>query len=173
MHRLSIMTVLISMIALPGCAHQAGRDEQREVWTHSGFTNFIQGRFGDGGANTYVSAQGRIQLVNRWDLNNDGHIDLVFANSHPHVERLDAVIYWGNGRDFDGSRMTPVANEGAQRAVAADLNNDGRMDVVLPSYTNGTWSKMDSAVYYGASQEPREAPEGDGAAGWSMQGFRM
>lgn len=169
MHRLNLVTVLIVMIVFPGCAHQAGRNGQREVWTQSGFTSFDHGRFGDGGANTYVSADGRIQLVNRWDLNNDGYIDLVFANSHPHVERLDAAIYWGNGKDFDDSRKTPVANEGAQRTVAADLDDDGQMDAVFPSYTNGTWSKMDSAVYYGGGGDARA--EGAGASAWSMPPF--
>ena len=55
------------------------------IWRESTFADFADGSFGDGGANTYVSARGRIQLVNRWDLNQDGFIDLVFANTHPHM----------------------------------------------------------------------------------------
>lgn len=149
-------------------AGPAGGDPP-EVWRQSRFEDFAQGRFGDGGANTYVSARGRVQLVNRWDLNDDGFIDLVFANSHPHVEKLDAAIYWGNGKDFDVSRMSWVPNEGAQRTVAADLDGDGRMDAVVPNYTNGTWSRMDSFVYYGGptgarARDPR-------AVGWGFPPF--
>ncbi|MDO8587561.1 MAG: VCBS repeat-containing protein [Armatimonadota bacterium] len=128
-------------------------EESPVVWTQSGFKDFIQGRFGDGGANTYVSAKGRIQLINRWDLNDDGSIDLVFVNTHPHVEKLDATIYWGDGKDFDLRRASDIPNEGAQWTAAADIDGDGNMDAVVPNYTNGTWSKMDSYVYYGGLAE--------------------
>src|SRR6187455_1921080 len=109
------------------------------VWRLDSFEDFRAGTFGDGGANMYVSAAGRVELVNRWDLNNDGFLDLVFANSHPHVEKLDATIYWGNGKDFDAARASAVPNEGAQWTIAADLDKDGRVDAVIPNYTNGTW----------------------------------
>ena len=123
------------------------------VWVEKSFEDFIDGRLGDGGANTYVSKRGRIQLINNWDLNQDGYLDLVFSNTHSHREKLDAVIYWGNGRDFDISRSSQIPNDGAQRATASDLNQDGRLDLVLPNYTNGTWDGMDSYVYYGGIDE--------------------
>ena len=74
------------------------------VWTQSTFEDFQSGRFEDAGANAYVSRQGRVQLINKWDLNDDGFLDVVFANSHSQAEKLDATIYWGNGRDFDDRR---------------------------------------------------------------------
>jgi hypothetical protein len=120
------------------------------VWTQSSHAEFAKGRFGDAGANTYVSARGRIQVVNRWDLNTDGEIDLVFANSHPQAEKLDSVIYWGNGKDFSDKNRSFVPNEGSQNCAAADLNGDGKTDLVVANYANGTWSKMPSFVYYGA-----------------------
>jgi len=86
--------------------------------------DFGKGSFGDAGANMYVSADGRIHLINRWDLNQDGYIDLVFNNSHLHVEKLDAVIYWGNGKDFDARQVAYLPNDGAHNIVAADLNGD-------------------------------------------------
>src|SRR5690242_20608480 len=69
------------------------------MWIQQGFDEFKKGSFEDGGANMYISAAGKIELINRWDFNNDGCIDLVFANSHPQAEKLDAVIYWGDGKD--------------------------------------------------------------------------
>ena len=123
------------------------------IWQEHTFQDFIDGHFGDGGANTYVSAKGRIQLINKWDLNQDGYLDLVFSNTHPHREKLDAAIYWGNGKDFDGSRSSYVPNDGAQNAVATDINRDGQMDLILPNYTNGTWDGMDSFVYYGGIED--------------------
>jgi len=123
---------------------------------------------GDGGANTYVSARGRVQLVNSWDLNQDGYLDLVFSNTHPHREALDAAIYWGNGKDFDGSRRSFVPNDGAQNAAAADLDGDGQMDLVLANYTNGTWDGMDSYVYYGGIQELKARKD---ASQWGFHPF--
>jgi hypothetical protein len=110
-----------------------------------------------------------VQLVNRFDLDNDGSIDLVMANSHPQAERLDAAIYWGNGKDFDIARRTLVPNEGAQWTIAADLNGDGKTDVVVPSYANGTWSKMPSAVYYGDPQEVKQ--RGPSSTEWGNYPF--
>src|SRR5688572_12698004 len=83
------------------CAH----GESPLTWRENTFQDFMTGRFGDGGANTYVSARGTIELVNRWDLDNDGTLDLVFANTHFHREKLDSAIFWGNGSDFDVARM--------------------------------------------------------------------
>ena len=127
--------------------------QANNVWKESSFEDFADGSFGDGGANTYVSYKGRVQLINHWDLNHDGFIDLVFSNTHPHREKLDAEIYWGNGKDFDGRRKSRVPNDGSQWSSAADLNNDGRVDLVLANYTNGTWDGMDSYVYFGGIEE--------------------
>lgn len=156
--RLLVFLTLVSLVTA-----DSPRARAADVWKLTTFEDFRKGTFGDGGTNMYISALGRVELVNRWDLNHDGFIDLVFANSHPHVEKLDASIYWGNGKDFDGSRMSYVPNEGAQWTVAADLDQDGQIDAVIPNYTNGTWSKMDSAIYYGG------APVADAA--WSVPPF--
>ncbi|HEV2294784.1 MAG TPA: VCBS repeat-containing protein [Tepidisphaeraceae bacterium] len=169
--------VAIGLFVGSGCASVEGANEQQRtdateslyVWTQDSFDDFRQGTLSDGGNNTYVTASGKIQLVNRWDLNNDGHIDLVFANSHPQAEKLDAVIYWGNGKDFDASRTMAVPNAGAQWTIAADLNRDGKTDAVIPNYANGTWSKMDSFVYFG-DPEGVKNPDQDSAR-WTNYPF--
>lgn len=143
------LTLSVSLLSADG--------QPRLIWRQNSFKDFAAGSFGDGGANTYVSARGVIQLVNRWDLDLNGALDLVFANTHPHVEKLDATIFWGDGKDFDQARTSSVPNDGAQHASAADLNRDGQIDLVLANYTNGTWDGMDSYVYFagtaGASQD--------------------
>ena len=133
------------------------------VWTQSTFDDFRKGRFEDAGANTYVSRQGRVQLVNKWDLNGDGHLDIVFANSHSQAEKLDASIYWGNGRDFDDRRTSPLPNDGAQHTIGADLDGDGRREFVIPNYANGTWDGMDSFIYAGDWAKYRASKPAPGA----------
>ena len=44
---------------------------------HEGFKDFSRGQFENAGQNIYVSRDGRIQLIQRWDLNNDGFYDLL------------------------------------------------------------------------------------------------
>ncbi|NWG12640.1 MAG: VCBS repeat-containing protein [Acidobacteria bacterium] len=129
-------------------------------WEQSSLADFAQGQLPDGGANVYVSARGRVELVNHWDLNLDRSIDLVFCNTHSHAEKLDAVIYWGNGRDFDSMRCSWLPNDGAQNTLVHDLNCDGLLDFVFPHYNNGTWDGMDSFVRYAKKWMRLPAPSG-------------
>lgn len=79
-----------------------------ETWREDSFKDFADGTFCEGGANLYVSAAGRIQTINRWDVNGDGFIDIFCPNSHPLVEGLDMSIYWGKGKDFNIKHHTYV-----------------------------------------------------------------
>ena len=92
--RYSGIVILILLIS-SSCAFA-----QSDVWRESSFEDFKDGSFDDAGANMVVSRNGRIQTVNRWDVNGDGNIDILFANSHPLIEMLDMSIYWGTGEDF-------------------------------------------------------------------------
>ncbi len=136
---------LIHLVAGNACAE--------DVWRENSYEDFVDGSFDDGGANMYVSSTGRVQTINRWDLNGDGYIDLVFPNSHSYSEALDLVIYWGNGQDFDGSRRSFLPANGAQWATPADLDADGHVDLVVSNYFDGTWADMDSYIYYGGAIE--------------------
>jgi hypothetical protein len=168
--RTTIVASTASMLLLASCVSNIESENANPVrgtvWTQASHAEFSKGKFGDSGANIYVSAKGRIQTINRWDLNDDGEIDLVFANSHMQCEKLDAAIYWGNGKDFSDQRISMIPNEGAQHFCATDLDGDGRMDLVVPNYANGTWTKMPSAVYYGAGG----ANTGPGEA-WNITPF--
>ncbi len=137
------------------------------AWREEGFAAFADGTFSDAGANAYVSAAGRVQTVNRWDFNGDGYIDLLCPNSHPLLEMLDMSIYWGNGKDFSIQRHTYVPADGPMWVSPGDFNRDGRTDLAVANYSNGTWTSMDSAVYWG----------GDGtgqaqAGGWAAGPFQ-
>ena len=125
----------------------------QEVWQESTFEDFVDGTFDDGGANMYVSRNGRIQTINRWDVNGDGNIDILCVNSHPLVEMLDMSIYWGNGKDYSIKNHSYVPADGPMWVAPGDLNNDGKTDLVVANYSNGTWTNMDSYVYYGGLKD--------------------
>ena len=120
-----------------------------EVWREDTFTDFADGTFDDAGANIYVSARGAIKTINRWDVNGDGYIDILCVNSHPLIEMLDMSIYWGNSRDFSIERHSYVPADGPMRVAAGDLNSDGEADLVVANFSNGTWTQMDSSIYWG------------------------
>lgn len=140
-----------------------------EVWRENSFRDFSDGTMGDAGANLYISAKGRIQTVNRWDVNGDGCIDILCANSHPLIEMLDLSIYWGNGKDFDIQRHTYVPADGPMWVAPGDLNKDGHTDLVVANYSNGTWTSMDSSIYWGGSES---IPNDQSVQGWNAYPFK-
>ena len=126
---------------------------QSDIWVENSFEDFIDGTFDDSGANMYISHNGLIQPINRWDVNTDGYIDILCVNSHSLVEMLDMSIYWGNGKDFSIKNHSYIPANGPMWVTADDLNNDGEMDIVVANYSNGTWTEMESFVYYGGLEK--------------------
>ena len=83
---------------------------------HSTYEDFIQGSLGDGGARTYISRRGRVQLIPRWDLSRDGFLDVVFNQDHNPVENVDAFIYWGGEEGYFVQRRTQLPTAGTRFA---------------------------------------------------------
>jgi hypothetical protein len=133
----------------------------QQVWRENSFEDFSDGTFDDAGANMYVSHNGRVQTINRWDVNDDGNVDMLCVNSHSLVEMLDMSIYWGNGKDFSIQNHSYIPANGPMWATADDLNSDGEMDLIVANYSNGTWTDMDSFVYYGGLDKNKKLKEGE------------
>ena len=69
------------------------QDTNETAWIHRGFEDFASGQFEDGGSNLYVNANGIIETIHRTDVNNDGYVDIVLANTHGYIERGPTRIY--------------------------------------------------------------------------------
>jgi hypothetical protein len=141
----------------------------QDTWTESTFEDFVDGMFDDAGANWYVSHKGKIQMINRWDVNGDGNIDILCANSHPLVEMLDMSIYWGDGKDYSIRHHTYVPANGPMWVTPGDLNDDGEIDLVVANYSNGTWTEMPSFIYYGGLKDENYQKK---AGEWAFYPFK-
>ena len=153
-----------------GDADAAGNGRFQVV--HQGFEAFSRGEFEHAGQNIYVSRGGRIQLIHRWDLNNDGFYEFVFSNTHNvMVGGVDALGYLQTGRGFR-SAISPVHRSIAlydlwlqeeksrdwvvrfpvERPAAVrfhDLDRDGWTDILFASSGAGDTVSTDSLVYWG------------------------
>ena len=139
---------------------------------HEGFEAFSRGGFEHAGQNIYVSRGGRIQLIHRWDLNNDGYYEFVFSNTHNvMLGGVDALGYLQTARGFR-SAISPVHRSIAlydlwlqeeksrdrvvrfpvERPGAVqfhDLDRDGWTDILFASSGAGDTVSTDSLVYWG------------------------
>lgn len=136
------------------------------------FRDFIQGEFGNSGANLYLSHAGRLQTINRLDFNNDGEIDLLVNNKHDFNWAPDLFIYWGHPEGFRS--LTPPAWQkqplahllnyleesrhwvtrlpafGGGRSRVLDLNGDGYLDLVFCNFLHAEKTEMEAYIYWGS-----------------------
>ena len=115
-------------------------------WSLSGFENLSKGTFGNGGQNLYVSKKGGLQRIWRFDVNNDGYVDLLIANSHDFSEH--PYLHIISDPTGEGTCQN-VLTQGAQGAQVADLNGDGFDDLIVASNNDGHHSDLPSYVYFG------------------------
>lgn len=90
------------------------------------------------------------------DLNGDGWPDLIFSNfsksntfTVADYEGVGSMIYWGNDQRFLNPKRTTLPTVGAVSNVVADLNGDGRLDLIFVEAPQTAELKQHLLVYWG------------------------
>lgn len=119
----------IAVLCLLLAAPQSIFTAEPPVFVDDSHHDFGAGTFDDGGHNFYAAKNGSLRTINRFDLNNDGFLDLLFNCTHNTYQMLPASAgFVGTDRK---TSTAEIAVEGSQRSVICDLNHDGYSDVVF------------------------------------------
>jgi len=106
----------------------------------------------DSGNQTQLDTLGAYRSATA-DLNDDGFIDIVFANHRDSEEdnnhNIDSYIYWGSNVGHTDENRTPIPTQGARDISIADLNDDTYPDLVISNGSNGTSTAISSFIYWG------------------------
>ena len=87
---------------IPGVTRADNDTDGADVWIEDTHLDFADGTLDASGQNVYVSHDGTIRTIHRFDLDQDGRLDLIFNNTHdweffvpategmvgPHTERM-------------------------------------------------------------------------------------
>ncbi len=121
----------------------------RKKWIECGFSDFIDGMFGNAGQNIYVSKKGRLQRIFRYDFNKDGYVDVAYGNSQDMGERPDITVV---NKPLVNDEIIYLPTQGAFAGICIDLNGDGNDDLVIANQNNGTHTDVPAFVYYGSDR---------------------
>ncbi|MEZ5275103.1 MAG: VCBS repeat-containing protein [Opitutaceae bacterium] len=119
------------------------------TWTEETFEGFSDGTFLDGGSNLYVSARGRIQMISRWDLNQDGFVDLVVPSGHSQTEKENTYLYINRHGEVDARTRIELPGGGSSSGLVADLNKDGLNDLIVSNAADSHVKEVSSWIYWG------------------------
>ncbi len=109
-----------------------------QTWSDQTFESFSKGNPGAGGQNIYVSKKGELRTIRRFDLNNDGNIDLLFNSTHNDDALTPVTITSFSENGSITTHELPV--QGSLASCVSDLNKDGYPDLVFCPNPSGTQS---------------------------------
>ena len=100
-----------------------------QTFINDSFEDFAKGTLDAAGQNIYVTRDGSVRSIHRFDFNQDGFIDLLFNNTHDRRAFIPATsVSVASG---DRMEQRTVAVEGSRQTAIADLNRDGYLDLVF------------------------------------------
>ncbi len=92
------------------------------------------------------------RAVDAGDINNDGFLDLVFANTWDGSNYIiDSYIYYGSASGFSTSNYAALTTIGAHDVKLVDLNADGYLDLAVATFRNGGNYLLNSYVFWGSA----------------------
>ena len=102
-----------------------------QQWVDDTFEDFSKGHFDDSGQNIYVSKKGEIRTIRKFDLNNDGYIDLIFNSTHDDDASVPASIASVLNLEKRTIQTDELNIRGSLSAEVRDVNNDGFDDIIF------------------------------------------
>ena len=119
-------------------------------WHHASFADFSAGTPGNAGQNLYVSTDGRLQTIRRYDLDGNGHLDLLYNSTHDWYHPLPVTV--ATAAAAEAVKIERLQVEGSQRILVNDLNRDGFPDLVIaPNRQNLQHGRTQLAIAWGAA----------------------
>lgn len=127
--RLAIRSAAAAAILTLALSSGALRAGEPILWVEDSFEDFADGKLDAAGQNLYVSRDGALRTIHRFDLNRDGYLDLIFNSTHDNFTYIPATL--GLMEPSRRVRRAELAVEGSLRVVLEDLNRDGHLDALF------------------------------------------
>ena len=125
------------------------------TWVESSQADFADGDFN---ANIFTSTEGTDEGCLKsnpgavYDLNKDGRPDLIISNFHDNSTNfnINSYVYWGkHDWTYSADSCLQLPTHGATGNSVADLNKDGRLDIVFRSRQGNNSGSSTSMMYSG------------------------
>ena len=121
----NVQLVLLGFLTLPVFMTSS----HAQTWVEDSYEDFADGRLDASGQNIYVSRSGSVRTIHRFDINQDGFIDVIFNSTHDSYAYIPPSV--GTITKDRKIQRSELAVEGSRCVEIADLNRDGWLDAVF------------------------------------------
>ena len=143
---LSLCSLLVASLLLTAPASLGAKSQA--AWTDTGAA-FSAGTLGDSGQNLYINRHGALETIRRYDPDGNGHLDLLFNNTHDLFNAIPATLASINGT---AAITKQLGVDGSSRVLVQDLNRDGFAELVfMPNQQNVQQQRSSIIIAWGGS----------------------